>query len=131
MIRKISTAFAAGAVAAIAISFLSWYLGDTGLLARAGINLRPVLTPDWLYARVCWGGLWGGLFLLPVLHSRPLVQGPVFSLVPTLAALFYFMPHGSLGLLGLNAGPYMPLFVLLLNGVWGIVAAYWYRLGAK
>lgn len=131
MIRKISSAFAAGAVAAIAISCLFWYLGDSGLLTRVSINLRPALTPDWLYGKVCWGGMWGGLFLLPILISRPLLQGLVFSLAPTLAALFYFMPQGSLGLMGLNAGPYTPLFVLLLNGVWGIVAAYWYRLGSK
>jgi len=131
MLRKISAAFAAGAAGAVVISFLFWYLGDTGMLARLSINLRPAMTPDWLYGKVIWGGIWGGLFLLPLLGSRPLVQGLVFSLAPTVAALFFFMPHNSLGLLGLNAGPYMPFFVLLLNGLWGVVAAFWYRLGSK
>lgn len=131
MLRKISAAFAAGAVGAVVISLLFWNLGDSGLLARVGIALRPALTPAWLYGKICWGGIWGGLFLLPVLIGRPLLQGLFFSLAPTLAALFYFLPQSSLGLLGLNAGPYTPLFIALLNGLWGIVAAFWYRLGAK
>lgn len=131
MLRNISAAFAAGAVGAVVISFISWYLGDTGMLARVGINLHPALTGEWLYGKVVWGGLWGGLFLLPLLGSRPLLQGAAFSLAPTAAELFYFMPQGSLGLLGLNAGPYTPVYVLLLNVLWGVVAAFWYRLGSK
>jgi len=131
MLRKLSAAFAAGAVGAVVISLLFWNLGDSGLLARVGITLRPALTPAWLYGKICWGGIWGGLFLLPVLVGSPLLQGLFFSLAPTLAALFYFLPQSSLGLMGLNAGPYTPLFIVLLNGLWGIIAAFWYRLGSK
>lgn len=131
MLRRVSAAFAAGVVGAVCISCIFWYLGDSGLLARVGIHLRPELTPSWLYGKICWGGLWGALFLLPLLAAKPHVQGAVFSLAPTAAALFYFMPQGSSGFLGLNAGPYTPLFVLILNGIWGIIAAYWYRFGSK
>ncbi|HAD04879.1 MAG: hypothetical protein A2091_12030 [Desulfuromonadales bacterium GWD2_61_12] len=131
MLRKISAAFAAGAVGAVVIAFFSWYLGDTGMLARVGINLHPAPTPEWLYGKVVWGGVWGGLFLLPLLVARPLLQGAVFSLAPSAAALFYFMPRGTLGLLGLHAGPYTPVYVLLLNVLWGVIAAFWYRLGSK
>lgn len=131
MLRKISAALAAGALAGLVSSIIYWYLADAGHLARVGINLHPALDPAWLYARLCWGGIWGGLFLLPILASRPVAQGLLLSLAPTIAALFYFMPHGSLGMLGLNAGPYTPFFVLLLNGVWGLAAAVWYRHAAK
>lgn len=131
MLRKISAALTAGALAGLASSVLYWYLADAGHLARVGINLHPALDPAWLYARICWGGIWGSLFLLPILVSRPVAQGLLLSLAPTFAALFYFLPQSSLGLLGLNAGPYTPLFVLLINGIWGMAAAAWNRYAVK
>jgi len=131
MLRKLSAAFAAGAAAGAAVSLLYWYLADSGYLERAGISLRPSLTPAWLYLRATWGGLWGLLLLVPLQKNRPLLQGLIVSLAPTAAAFFYFLPRGPSGMLGLHSGYLAPVFILLLNALWGVAAAYWNAQGSK
>jgi hypothetical protein len=90
-----------------------------------GVNLAPDLTPQWLYPRIVWGGLWGFLFLLPFPRSGPAARGALFSLGPTLVQLFVVFPHLTGEALGLTLGTLTPLFVIAYNLAWGLAAALW------
>ena len=110
-------------------SITAWLCGAYGVSAALQVALNPRLTPAWLYPRIVWGGLWGLLFLLPMVKSRFVLRGLILSLGPTAAQLFYFYPHVlSKGTMGLELGLLTPLLVLLLNAVWGVTAALWLRL---
>jgi hypothetical protein len=107
-----------------------WGAGQAHLTARLGVKLAPELTDEWVMPRVLWGGLWGLLFLLPVMQRRNiLLRGMLFSLAPTLAQLFYFFPQSQRGVMGLSLGQLTPLVVALAGVVWGVTAAWWVRQG--
>ncbi|MBI5440413.1 MAG: hypothetical protein HY900_04285 [Deltaproteobacteria bacterium] len=126
-LRRVSAAYVGGLVGALDDSF------DTGFSARRvlGIGLRPEWTAPWLYPRLVWGGVWGLLFLLPVLRARAVLRGVVFSLAPTAVVLFAVFPGMGKGPLGLGFGALTPALVALLNFGWGIVASVWYRQAAR
>jgi hypothetical protein len=130
-IARLSICFAGGCVGGLINGLAVWGAGEARLTTRLDVRLAPALTPEWLYHRLVWGGLWGLIFLLPLLRRRSaLVRGLVFSLVPTLAQLCYFFPYqAQRGWLGLQLGQLTPVFVLLFNAVWGVVAAWWTRRG--
>jgi len=66
------------------------------------------------------------LFLLPVFRNSPLKRGVLLSLGPALVQLFVVFPYeAKQGMLGMGLGALTPLFVLVFNAVWGIVAAIW------
>jgi hypothetical protein len=116
--------FAAGSVGALANSLTVWFFGHQGITRSIGVSMTPALSPDWLYPRIVWGGLWGLLFILPMLNSRLFTKGSVLSLLPTafqLFVVFPFMAHK--GIAGMKLGLYTPAVVLFFNWVWGIVAA--------
>lgn len=117
--------FAAGCVGGLANSLAVWLAGDTGITGALGIAIAPQLSPPWLYPRIVWGGLWGLLFILPMLSSRPLVKGSILSLFPTIVQLFVVFPfkaHQGIG--GLELGLLTPLCVVFFNWVWGVTTAY-------
>lgn len=127
--KRLSLAFAAGALGALANGLAIWLAGDFGLTAAIGVSIAPQLTPAWLYPRICWGGLWGFMFALPVLDRSWAVRGLVFSLAPTIVQLFVVFPQKTnAGVMGLGLGALTPLVVLAANAIWGLVAAGWYRL---
>jgi hypothetical protein len=112
--RLLSAAFAAGAVGALVNSLAAQLAG------RLRPGSAPALTPEWLYQRLVWGGIWGLLLVLPLLRDRPVVRGLLFSLVPSIARLTVF------------AGAPIPLAaVFAFNAVWGVAAALWYRAAIK
>jgi hypothetical protein len=116
--------FAAGCLGALANSITVWLFGAYGITSSLGVAIAPSLTPAWLYPRIVWGGIWGLLFVLPILPSKLLWKGTVLSLVPTAVQLFVVFPlKAHKGVAGLDLGLYTPLFVLFFNWVWGIVAA--------
>ncbi len=87
--------------------------------------IAPNLSAAWLYPRIVWGGIWGFLFLLPLLKSKPILKGAVLSLAPTAMQLLYVFPvlaHKGIG--GVELGLLTPLLVVLFNWVWGVVAAF-------
>lgn len=131
MLRKVSGAFCGGAMGALVDSFNIWILGRAQITAALGIGLKPEFTLPWLYPRLVWGGIWGLLLLLPLLKSRPVVRGVLFSLAPTAFVLFVVFPGMGKGTLGLGFGTLTPLLVAILNFGWGIVAALWYRACAR
>lgn len=48
-----------GCIGAFANSVALWLLGDLGITRSLGIAISPGLTPNWLYPRIVWGGIWG------------------------------------------------------------------------
>lgn len=131
MIRKISCSYVGGAVGALVDSINVWVLSKLGMLALLGVSMRPDFTPEWLYPRLVWGGLWGLLLVLPFFKNRVLLRGMLMSLAPTAMVLLVMFPGMGKGMLGLGFGLLTPLVVLLLNLIWGMVAALWYRGGTR
>ncbi len=131
MIQRLSIAFAAGALGALANSLLVWTCGKLGVTAAAGVKIAPALTPAWLYPRIVWGGLWGLVLLVPLFKRRAVVRGVVLSLLPTAATLLIFFPLKGKGVLGLELGALTPIFPVAFNAVWGVVAGWWYACGMR
>ncbi|WP_269618610.1 hypothetical protein [Zhongshania sp. BJYM1] len=127
--KKLMIYFTAGSIGALANSVVLWWLGYYGYTARFDIAIAPHLDPAWLYPRIVWGGLWGLLFILPMLQSRLLFKGLLISLAPTAVQLFLIFPQAGKGMGGIELGMYTPALVLLVNGVWGLAAALSIRLG--
>jgi hypothetical protein len=122
--NKILVFFAAGCLGALANSITVWLFGNLGITSSFGVSISPSLTPVWLYPRIVWGGLWGLVFVLPMLKSKLLLKGTVLSLFPTAVQLFVVFPFKAhKGMAGLALGLYTPLFVLFFNWVWGVVTA--------
>ncbi|MFO0995647.1 MAG: hypothetical protein U1F33_03115 [Alphaproteobacteria bacterium] len=127
--KRLSLAFAAGALGALAHGFALWFAGHIHLTAAIGVAIAPGLNTIWFYPHIVWGGLWGFLFALPVLERSWVVRGLVLSLAPTLVQLFVIFPERTTaGTMGLGLGHLTPLVVLVANGIWGLAAAGWYRL---
>lgn len=128
-LRRLSVAFSAGCVGGVLNSLVVWLFGLKGITPALGVKIAPALTLPWLYARIVWGGLWGLLFLAPVMKGSILGRGFVLSLGPTTAQLLWFFPYqAKKGPLGLELGILTPLFVLFFNWIWGIAAAAWMRM---
>ena len=129
LLKGATLVFGAGYLGGLANSLILWLLGAYGITASLGVQLAPTLSQAWLYPRLVWGGIWGFLFLLPLLRSKPLKRGLLLSLVPTLVQLFFVFPyHTRHGTMGIGLGALTPVFVIALNALWGIVAALWLRL---
>lgn len=122
--KKLLIFFAAGCLGALANSIALWQFGQLGINDAVGVSIAPTLSPAWLYPRIVWGGIWGLLFILPMLSSKLLLKGTVLSLFPTAVQLFVVFPlkaHKGIG--GLELGLYTPFVVAFFNWVWGVVAA--------
>jgi hypothetical protein len=126
--KRMTLLFAAGCLGGLASSVAVWSFDAYGIIRALGVRLAPNLSAGWLYPRLIWGGLWGLLFLLPVLRNSPVKRGLLLSLGPTLVQLFVVFPYGAnQGMMGMGLGALTPLFVFVFNAVWGIVAAIWIR----
>jgi len=122
--KKLLVFFAAGCLGALANSIAVWLFGYFGITSLFGVSIAPSLTPGWLYPRIVWGGIWGLLFILPMLQSKLLLKGAVLSLFPTAVQLLIVFPlKAHKGMAGLDLGLFTPLFVLFFNWVWGVVTA--------
>ncbi len=123
-LKKTALCFSAGCAGGLANSVVVWLAGAIGITAALGVSIAPSLSPAWLYPRIVWGGLWGFLFLIPVLRDQPYVRGLVWSLGPTAVQLLIIFPLvANKGVFGLELGMLTPLLVFLFNGVWGLKAA--------
>ncbi|MCE2030443.1 hypothetical protein [Sessilibacter corallicola] len=122
--KKLLVFFAAGCLGALANSLAVWLFGKYGITTGLGVSIAPSLSPAWLYPRIVWGGIWGLLFILPMLQTKPIIKGTILSLFPTIIQLFVVFPYkADKGIAGLELGLYTPLFVVFFNWVWGVVAA--------
>ena len=129
--QRITVTFAAGCLGGLINSLALWIFGQAGITAHFSVKLAPSLSPPWLYPRLVWGGVWGFLFLLPLLRNDTLLQGLLLSLGPTIVQLFYIFPESGKGMLGLQLGQLTPVFVLFFNAVWGVTTAIWLRYVGK
>lgn len=130
--RRLSMVFAAGALGGLTDSLAVWCFGAYGISAALGVNLAPALTPGWLYQRLIWAGIWGALFLLPILPGRVVLRGVLLSLGPTLVQLFIVFPFKvKKGMLGLELGTLTPALVFIFNVIWGITTALWLKYVSK
>jgi hypothetical protein len=130
--KNISMVFAAGCLGGLVNSLAVWAFGDLGINAALGVRIAPALTAQWLYPRIIWGGIWGLLFLLPLMRSRILSRGIIFSLGPTLVQLFVVFPlKAGKGYMGLDLGTLTPLLVFIFNAIWGIATAIWLRWASR
>ncbi|MDP2645609.1 MAG: hypothetical protein Q8P24_11775 [Desulfobacterales bacterium] len=129
---RISLFFAAGGLGGLFNSLAVWLLGLYGVTQSFGVAIAPALSPQWLYPRVVWGGIWGIAFFLPVLSKHILIKGLLLSLGPTLIQLFVVFPlKAHKGVMGVDLGSLTPVFVLIFNAVWGLTAAIWLRLNGQ
>ena len=122
--KKLLLFFAAGCLGALANSIAVWQFGQLGITSEYGVSIAPSLSPAWLYPRIVWGGIWGFLFILPILQSRLLLKGSILSLFPTAVMLFIVFPYqANKGIAGIELGLMTPVFVIFFNWVWGIITA--------
>jgi hypothetical protein len=130
MMRKISVAFSAGVFGGLVNSLAVWVFGVTKAHSILHVSIAPSWSPQWLYPRLIWGGLWSLLFITPILKGQGFMRGFWLSLAPTAAQLLYFLPYQAhKGFLGLQLGTLTPVAVLIFNLLWGISAAAWLRAG--
>lgn len=123
--KKILICFAAGCLGGLLNSLTVWIVGDLGIAKSLDVSITPALTPSWLYPRIVWGGIWGFVFLLPIMKSKVFVRGTLISLLPTLVQLFLIFPYkANKGIAGLELGLLTPVFVLVYNWVWGVVTSF-------
>lgn len=128
--KKLLMVFGAGSLGGLGNSLVVWLFGMYGISQSLGVSIAPGLSPDWLYPRIVWGGLWGFLFLLPVLNNRLWAQTFVLSLFPTMIQLFLVFPYKTPhGIAGLGLGTLTPLLVIIFNWVWALVTAVALRMG--
>lgn len=121
--KKLLIFFAAGCLGALANSVMLWALGNYGITKALSVAIAPALSPSWLYPRIVWGGIWGLLFIVPLLDTKLIRKGTVLSLFPTAMQLFVVFPHAGKGTAGLELGVLTPLVVVFVNWVWGIATA--------
>lgn len=129
MIRKISAAFAGGAVGGFVDSFNIWFMGKVGISDLIGLSMKPEFSAPWLYQRMVWGGIWMLLLLLPLLRGKTLLRGSIFSLLPSAMMLFMVLPEMGKGMLGHGFGAVTPFVVISLNCLYGMVASLWFKSG--
>ena len=130
--KKLSLVFAAGCLGGLMNSLAVWIFGVIGITSALGVKIAPPLSAPWLYPRLVWGGIWGLLFLLPVMQKRFLYRGLIFSIGPTIVQLFIVFPiKASKGVMGFDLGLLTPLLVFVFNAIWGIAAAIWLRWANK
>ena len=122
--KKLLIFFAAGCLGALLNSLAVWLFGDIGLTKKFSVAIAPSLSAAWLYPRIVWGGIWGWLFFLPILNSKPIRKGSLLSLFPTAVQLFIIFPFkANKGIAGLALGQLTPAFVVFFNWIWGVTTA--------
>jgi hypothetical protein len=132
LVRKISLVFAAGVLGGLLNSLAVWGAGELGITAAAGVKIAPKLSAAWLYPRLVWGGIWGILFLVPMMQTRIWSRGFIYSLGPTLVQLFIVFPmKANKGMMGVDLGLLTPVFVVIFNAIWGWTTAIWLRWTGK
>lgn len=129
----LTVCFCAGMLGALCSSLVAWQSGQMGFPAMVNVRMAPALTPDWIYSRLVWGGLWGLTYFLVVgpLKSRRhwARKGLWISVLPTAFQLFFVYPYMTrFGWLGLGLGQLTPFFILGYNMIWGLCTGIFCRL---
>ena len=124
ILRTGALIFSAGAAGGLVCSLVVWFSALMGITVGLETGTIPELTPDWLYPRVIWGGLWGALFFIPFLSNAAFLRGCFYSLGPSLIQLQVVYPlQAGKDLLELNLGLSTLLLIFFFNATWGVTAA--------
>lgn len=116
--------FAAGCFGALIQCLVMWLFSRYGITHSFHVNLPGSMAPAWLYPRIVWGGLWGFIFLLPIMTSSVFVRSFVLALIPTGVQLFIIYPlYEGKGIAGLSLGLLTPFLVLFFYWVWSLATA--------
>jgi hypothetical protein len=122
--RLLTLGFGAGAFGAFILALVAGVLN--ALRIQELIGLPPPPTPESylpiLYRAIVWGGIWGLLFVVPVLNRAWWLKGMIIGTLATLAILLYFNP-------GVTTPPMRLGYAFFLNGiVYGLAAGAWWAL---
>jgi hypothetical protein len=122
-LRTFALYFAAGCLGGVAINVLNIFLHLVSFPLAIGVDITPDYSLPALYSDLFWGGLWGLLFMIPFLKDLYLVKGVILSLIPTFTQLIIILPFfKGASILATEFGLMMPVYVMMLNIVWGLVA---------
>src|SRR2546421_3074450 len=123
--QRVAICFAAGVMGAVAVVLFSHVLFGLGLSARLGVRAPISLKSPDIYKPLFWGGLWGLLFglFIKTAWNRLYLVGFLYVLAPLLALFLFFLPMSGAGFFGLNKGPMLTIYLLLVNLPFGIVTA--------
>ncbi len=131
LLYRTALLFSAGAFGGLINSLTVWLFGIYGINAMLSVPIQPDLTPQWLYPRLVWGGLWGAIFfLLEFRKNRPsfLVSSIFASIGPSLGMFLVVFPHKvGKGYFGLDMGDFTPMLVLFFNFVWALATLLLFR----
>lgn len=123
-LKKLGLTFAAGCLGGVMASALNTAFGLINFPASLGVAYAQTANIETLYADLFWGGIWGFLFLIPILASTWILKGVILSLIPTLAQILVIFPlKAGTALFNVDISTLTPLYVLLLNLIWGLVTA--------
>lgn len=117
-LRRLSHAFVAGCAGVVVFYIAIRIAMMAGLMPEAAMKF--LASKEFFYRQTVWGGIWGFLFVVPVLGARLWwARGLIVGLLASLAALFYFRAE---------LPPMQQIVtVLVLNMVfWGLAAAFWH-----
>jgi hypothetical protein len=125
LIQRAAICFAAGVLGALAVVLFSHVLFVVGISAKLGVTAPVALTPPDIYKPLFWGGLWGIPFglLMNRFWNGLYLFGFLYFLAPMLALFLFFLPKSGAGYFGLQAGPLLWAYLLLVNLPFGIVTA--------
>jgi len=111
-----------------------WLCKAAGLIDRAPFSMdptKPFGVPTWI-SLAFWGGVWGiplGLVLLRARGPKFWIIATVFgAIAPTLVAGLVVAPLKGIAVGG---NPKFLIVGLIVNGVWGLMSALFYRLMSK
>ena len=122
-------AFAAGCIGGVIYCVTMWLFTRYGITQSFGVSLYGSLSPQWMYPRIVWGGLWGLLFLLPMLTNSIFARSFVISLIPAFVQLFIIYPfYTNKGFAGMQLGMLTPLLVWFFYWVWSFASVIILRL---
>lgn len=122
-------AFAAGCLGGFAYCLVMWLFSRYGITQSLGVNLHGSMSPHWVYPRIVWGGLWGLLFLLPIMSSSLFMRSLVMSLIPALVQLFIIYPfYTGHGVAGLKLGLLTPVLVWFFFWCWAFTTVVTLRM---
>lgn len=123
LFRLLTLGFGAGAFGAVVLGLVAFALGRLGVPEMLGLTMPAPKLPEAFYRAIVWGGIWGLLFVVPVLNRAWWLKGIIIGLLATAALVFYFAP-------GLRGGPVLGLvYAAALNGlVWGLSAGLWWAI---
>src|SRR5690606_30280454 len=114
----------AGCFGGLVYCVVMWLFSRYGITQSLGVSLYGSISPQWMYPRIVWGGMWGLLFLLPMLTSTVFARSFFISLIPTLVHLFIIYPfYTGKGVAGLQLGLLTPVLVWFFFWVWALITA--------